>query len=64
MKITTHDELPTILNANHIANYLGISRAGAYTLMHAKGFPTIRIGKRMLASKDKFLRWIEDQTSR
>jgi len=45
---TSYDQLPIMLNANAIAQTLGISRAGAYELMHSEGFPTLRIGKRMM----------------
>ena len=55
---TSYDQLPIILNANAIAQTLGISRAGAYELMHSEGFPTLRIGKRMMVSKEHFIQWI------
>lgn len=61
-RFTSHDALPLYLNADQIAQLVGISRAGAYQLMHAKGFPTIRIGKRMVVSKDKLLQWLDEQT--
>lgn len=41
-----------------------ISRAEAYEQMHSEGFPLIRIGKRMLAPRDKFLEWVEEQVGR
>ena len=56
---TSYDQLPIILNANAIAQTLGISRAGAYELMNSEGFPTLRIGKRMMVSKEHFIQWIE-----
>ena len=64
VKYTSYDQLPLALRAEDIAAVLGISRANAYTLMHSKGFPTIYIGKRMTVPKDKFLAWIEKQTSK
>ena len=63
-KIFSNDQLPCMLNADKIAKYLEISRAGAYELMHSEGFPLIRIGKRMLAPRDKFLQWVDEQTAR
>ena len=63
-KIYSNDQLPCMLNADKIAKYLEISRAGAYELMHSEGFPLIRIGKRMLAPRDKFLQWVDEQTAR
>jgi predicted DNA-binding transcriptional regulator AlpA len=56
---TSYDQLPIMLNANAIAQTLGISRAGAYELMNSEGFPTLRIGKRMMVSKEHFIQWIE-----
>ena len=60
---TSYNQLPLSLNANDIAAVLGISRANAYTLMHAKGFPTIFIGKRMIVPRDKFIEWMDLQIS-
>ena len=59
---TSYDQLPLALNADDVAAVLGISRANAYTLMHSKGFPTIKIGKRMVVPKDKLVKWMEAQT--
>ena len=53
------DELPVTLNATDVANTLGISRANAYILMNSKEFPTLHIGKRLIVSKDKLIKWID-----
>ena len=63
-KIYSNDQLPCMLNANDIKEYMRISRTQAYEQMHADGFPLIRIGKRMLAPRDKFLQWVDNQTTR
>ena len=56
------DQLPVTIQAEDIAAVLGISRAGAYTLMRSKGFPTIYVGKRrMVVLRDKFIQWLDDQ---
>ena len=60
---TSLDQLPITLSANQVAQVLGISRANAYTLMHAKDFPTIQIGKRMVVPKNKLIEWMEVQTA-
>lgn len=60
---TSFDDMPLFLSAPQIAQILGISRAGAYQLMHAKGFPTIRLGKRMVVSKEQMLKWLDAQTT-
>lgn len=61
---TSIDQLPITLCAEEVASVLGISRAGAYTLMHSKGFPTIKIGKRMVVPKDKLVKWMEVQSTK
>lgn len=61
--ISNYDQLPLTMNADHLANALGISRAGAYELIHTKGFPVIKLGKRLLIPKDKFIEWFEQQIS-
>jgi excisionase family DNA binding protein len=58
---TSIDQLPIVLTADQLAQALGISRAGAYQLMHSKGFPTIRIGKRMVVPKEQLLIWMEEK---
>lgn len=55
------DKLPYSLNAQQVAEVLGVSKNCAYTLMHSKGFPTLRIGRRMVVPKDKLLQWMEEQ---
>lgn len=60
---TSMEQLPITLSANQVAQVLGISRANAYTLMHSKGFPTIKIGKRMVVPKNKLIEWMEKQTA-
>ena len=57
------DQLPVTIQAEDIAAILGISRAGAYTLIRSKGFPTIFIGKRMVVYRDKFIQWMDEQVS-
>ncbi len=55
---TQFDQLPLMLNAQQIAETLGLSRAGAYELLHSKGFPTLKVGKRLMVSKENFINWI------
>ena len=57
-----YENYPDMLNAGQIAALLGISRAGAYQLLNRTDFPTLHIGKRKLAPKDKLIAWIDAQT--
>ena len=57
-----YDELPLMLNVVQVAAVLGISRAGAYELVHSEGFPALKIGSRIVVPKEKFCRWVDAQT--
>ena len=59
--VTSFDQLPITLKAEQVAAVLGISRANAYNLLHREDFPTLRIGKRMLVSRDRLARWMDEQ---
>ncbi len=59
---TTYDELPLFLNSETVAKLLGISISSSYELMHEKGFPSLRIGSRLIVPKEKFRQWVEEKT--
>ena len=58
-----YDELSLTLNVVQVAAVLGISRAGAYELVHSEGFPTLKIGSRIVVPKDKLREWIDANTT-
>ena len=58
----TYDELPLFLDAKTVAGVLGISQSSAYELMHEEGFPTLKIGARLVVPKEKFREWVELNT--
>ena len=58
----SYGDLPLFLNAELVAQVLGISQAGAYDLLHSEGFPVLKIGTRMVVPKEKFRQWVEEQT--
>ncbi len=61
-KFNSYDELPLFLNADTIAQVLGIASSSAYELMHEKGFPVLKVGNRMLVEKSKFRKWVDEQS--
>ena len=61
-KYKSYDDLPLMLSAPEVAEVLGISRAGAYDLVRSAGFPDMKLGNRILIPKDKFIKWIDDNT--
>ena len=60
-KFKNYEDLPLTLTAPEVGEVLGISRASAYELVRSKGFPSIRIGTRILVPKDKLSAWINEQ---
>ena len=58
----SYDELPLFLNAETVAKVLGVSPSSAYELLHEDGFPTLRVGSRMVVPKEQFIQWVSDHT--
>ena len=56
-----YPNLPDMLRAEHIASVLNVSRSKAYDLMHARDFPSIRVGRRVLTPKPLFEAWLNKQ---
>ena len=59
--IKNYDELPMFINANLLAELFGVSRASAYELMRERNFPSFRIGKRILVSRENLIAWVESR---
>ena len=60
--IRSYADLPLFLNANLVAQVLGVSISTAYEVMHEPCFPTLRVGSRMVVPKEKFIQWAEEQS--
>ena len=58
----SYNDLPLFLNANLVAEILGVSISSAYELMHDPDFPMLRVGSRMVVPKEKFIQWAEGQS--
>ena len=61
---TNFEELPLFLNAETLANMLGVSVLSSYELMHEKDFPAIHIGSRLVVTKEKLQLWIDVKTGK
>lgn len=48
---------------DEVAKLLGLSTANAYKLTQTKGFPAIRIGKRIIVPKAGLNQWLEEQAA-
>ena len=51
------------ISSETLSELLGISLSSCYELMHEKGFPVIRIGKRMVVEKSRFIEWVKNNTA-
>ena len=58
----SYDELPLFLNADTVAKVLGVSPSSGYELLHEKDFPSLKIGSRIVVPKERFIRWVEQNT--
>ena len=58
----SYDALPLFLNSNTVSKVLGVSSSSTYELMHTEGFPTLRIGSRMVVPKEHFIQWVSAHT--
>ena len=47
-----------------VAEVLGISKSSAYVLAKEKGFPTLKIGARVVVPREKFIEWINKNISK
>lgn len=61
-KVKTYEELPLFLNAEMVAKTLGVSPSSGYELLNSKGFPSLRVGSRIVVPKQKFIEWVEKNT--
>ena len=55
---------PDVMNVRELAAALHLSRAGAYNLMNAPDFPTLKIGGRKLVMKNELVEWLKIRTNR
>ena len=62
-KYKSFEELPLFLNAKMVGGVLGISPASSYELLHLEDFPTLKIGNRLVVPKEKFIAWVEENTT-
>ena len=60
----SYEDLPLFLNAELLAKVLGVGVSSAYELMHEKGFPSVRIGKRFIVPRDDLKRWMDEQVAK
>ncbi len=58
------DELPPNIDVKTLAKVLGICLSNAYDLVHEEGFPSVRIGGRIIVPRKDFISWVEEHIER
>jgi len=53
------NNVPVVLRVEDVGRILGINRAAAYELVKSEGFPSIRIGRRILVPLDSLNEWLK-----
>ncbi len=62
MKTTRESTNSNYLTVADVKNYLNISQASAYELVHRNDFPTARIGGSIRIPREAFLAWVDLRT--
>jgi predicted DNA-binding transcriptional regulator AlpA len=57
--INSLNQLPHIMTAKDVQDFLQISKSRAYELFKESDFPTVIIGGNKRVYRDKFLKWLE-----
>ena len=60
----SYDELPLMLSVHDVAEVLGISKSSAYVLAKEKGFPTLKIGARVVILRHRLIERINKIVSK
>jgi len=55
-------ELPNILTVKELAEFMNINLNRAYQLTHRDDFPSLRLGKKIMISRNKLLQWIDERS--
>lgn len=49
------------MEVKEMQTYVGVGRRKAYELANSKGFPSFRIGRKILISREGLERWMKEQ---
>jgi len=61
MNTNNESMIPMTMTVEQMAAALGISRNTAYALANEAGFPSFRVGKRLLVNREMLQVWMDRQ---
>lgn len=53
------EDLPEVMTVADIQKFLGIGKVQAYELVKSKKFHVVNVGRRIIISRDVFLKWFD-----
>ena len=53
-----------VLTVSQVSDFLNIGLTKAYELCHSKGFPVVRLGRKLLVPRKQLELWLEEQTNK
>lgn len=53
-----------LMSARELEETLGLTRNGAYTLLHTNGFPVVKVGSRLYAVRSEVDRWLKQEAEK
>lgn len=59
MQATCINDLPPVLSVQQVQEFLGISKNIAYSLLHSRALPAIRIGRIFRITRDSLERFLD-----
>ena len=57
------DELPDFCSLEELSEVFRVSRSTAYRMAAQGSIPSLRVGRRVIVSKEHLLRWIDSSVS-
>ena len=59
-RATTLDELPDFCSLEELAGLFQVSRATVYRMAEREQIPCLRIGRRIIVSREHLRRWVDE----
>ena len=53
-----------VYSVTEAAEALGVSRPTMYELIHREGFPSLKVGRRVLISRQRLAEWVDQQAGK
>lgn len=50
-----------LMDVCEVSQYLGVSTRTVYNLMHSKNFPSMKIGRKWVTTREKLDKWIVEE---